>query len=63
MFSLGIFFALTTFLMVSLLDQVLRQTSGDLAESRVARCTDPTGTRLAMGKPFERGARKAAIAP
>lgn len=36
MFSFGLFWGLTTFLMVSLLDQV-RRTSGDLAKSQVAR--------------------------
>ncbi|SFJ46224.1 hypothetical protein SAMN04515648_4169 [Phyllobacterium sp. CL33Tsu] len=50
MFSLGIFFALTTFLMVSLLDQVLRQTSGDLAESRVARWYRSDGDEARHGE-------------
>ena len=37
MFSLGLFWALTTILMASLSNQVMRRTSGDLAKSRVAR--------------------------
>jgi len=49
MFSLGIFWALTTILMVGLLDKVMRRTSGAPARSRVARWSRSDGDKARHG--------------